>query len=391
MAIESERLAQTSGHNNNCAFYSFIPVFLKHLLNGDLDRLLTTSAYVTLLNTFREYYGLNESLTWDDVKTLSTVHTNPIDRELLWGNIFRFYLGTMLTNLQLNATHVDNLREAIFESIIRKFLNEDHLEPTEFNVATTNINYLRTLRENYQSSDQTLDVFMLNQSVDIAEYWRDNGYQNYCTGVATRSLQISSEELSCITSPLGFNLRAHKKVSVPNRERTPTIEFPLALSKDVEDNIATIEFVEVGNHWEVQMPTREEAQRHNRARREQPKTLPSNNEERKQIIQVEFTSLKTNPEERLIVEPLAPTPDSTKEKFTKASSLAEWNRQDKNYRKSNEILNQLIDSGNMKDFELYFNRLQKAIETEHDSEIKRISTEIKEVSPDEAPRSMMRV
>ena len=86
--------AQTSGFRNNCGFHCFA-LGLFNLDNKTLNNLINSpehkEKFELLRKNFTKYYGLDDSVTWNQLINLTKSLPNPLDIELMWGPVLRNY------------------------------------------------------------------------------------------------------------------------------------------------------------------------------------------------------------------------------------------------------------------------------------------------------------
>ena len=104
-------LSVASASGNNCLLHCFIHV-LFNLSAEKNDRVAQTSGYQKLLIHFQEYYGLDERPSREGIEKLNNDFPHPLEREVIWGPVFRKFLISVL-DLQVDndQAEIDDLKK----------------------------------------------------------------------------------------------------------------------------------------------------------------------------------------------------------------------------------------------------------------------------------------
>lgn len=92
------RKGACSARRHNCGAHALTHRFIKLLINGKLDALLTNPKYQFLLDTFKKVHAIpaETNLTWNHIKQLCCYYTHPYDREIVFGDVFREFFGEII-------------------------------------------------------------------------------------------------------------------------------------------------------------------------------------------------------------------------------------------------------------------------------------------------------
>ncbi|MGE3318676.1 MAG: hypothetical protein AB7I18_05215 [Candidatus Berkiella sp.] len=98
--LDFNKLCKVSGWHNNCGLNClshFLFDKLSSLPQGEFDLFIAANEeYVEILKTFKEYYGLNNNVGWQDILGLLRAHPAATDREALLAPVLRKHLGKIL-------------------------------------------------------------------------------------------------------------------------------------------------------------------------------------------------------------------------------------------------------------------------------------------------------
>jgi hypothetical protein len=97
IGLNENLLCKTTGWQNNCGLNCLTHFLYSKLEKDELQKLFEHNAeYNALLETFREYYALPDSPTWDDIKNILTSLETPADREAVFAPVLRKHLGNVM-------------------------------------------------------------------------------------------------------------------------------------------------------------------------------------------------------------------------------------------------------------------------------------------------------
>lgn len=100
IALDVNRLCKVSGWHNNCGLNCLTHFLFDKLSSmpvGEFDLFLAANPeYIAILDTFKEYYNLQNNYGWQDILGLLRAHPVPTDREALLAPVFRKHLGKLL-------------------------------------------------------------------------------------------------------------------------------------------------------------------------------------------------------------------------------------------------------------------------------------------------------
>jgi len=98
--LDFTKMCKVSGWHNNCGLNClshFLFDKLSALPASEFDLFIAANPeYISLLDTFKEYYGLRNNVGWQDILGLLRAHPAASDREALLAPVFRKHLGKLL-------------------------------------------------------------------------------------------------------------------------------------------------------------------------------------------------------------------------------------------------------------------------------------------------------
>lgn len=181
---QDERICHTTGFHYNCALH-----VLTHHMVAHIDEIIDYleddrfgAPYLALLETFREYYELPETFTWEHIKELVTNNPVPTDLEAIFGPALRKHLGKFLAQ--------QDLWDELYTMAFSDFLTTGNLLDNATPMFNANEEKFTELKDEFDLELTTLDMdaddyFALKNALQdrilakAKAYWITEGNQRY--------------------------------------------------------------------------------------------------------------------------------------------------------------------------------------------------------------------
>lgn len=302
--LDFNALCKTTGWYNNCGLNClthFLYNKLSKLPADGLDLFLVENPeYLSLLETFKEYYSISQEFGWHDLLNLMQSHPAATDQEAIFAPVLRSHLGKVLIEkaeelwsldasaaisaFRTTGTVADIAapiyysNKAFFDSqraaFEKAFIESLDAEPTALEIQTA-INKIKFNTDNmkiqgFEPKEQEVYEHVIFQRKTRLEehfhdeahiYWMTQGCQNYAKFVANlyNAVMISADQLQMLSER--FNIGV--EVYTPDSMRAALLDVNLANETHGAQSLPqrqfywTMKVLNMGLHWTYQEPDKD--------------------------------------------------------------------------------------------------------------------------------------
>lgn len=261
-----------SARHFNCAAHALTHRFVPHLLNGSMDEHFSTPSYQRLLSTFKNYHDLPDNFGWEHIKLLLNHFTDPYDREILFGDVFRQLFGEINEhNPEYKQSRKEHFQYILTSQILhslepadKEFLRKSHgvrafsLEFKKlFKILAGKTKPIDFLNQ-YNPETNTGFYDIPEVKAKISEFWENEGFKAWIDYIKSPFIFIPIDVLMNGAAALEFDVTAIIQGGI-SWSNIVTHGNDIVLQRPFSLSIFNLK----GAHYEVALDSVEEAITHN--------------------------------------------------------------------------------------------------------------------------------
>ncbi len=288
--LNEKLICKTSAVNNNCGLNCLTHFLYSKLQSGEAQFIHSDNPdYKALLETFQEYYSLENKLNLDELKKLLDEFNNPIDREIVMAPVLRQHLSKVLKGAaqelyaEAPAAISEYLREGVIEGVSAPLINANktffqQLKNT-YDQEMVNINHRPV--DSYErevaaqqlkiksatiNEENILDQVLFNRKNELLDslesnakaYWFSEGCSNYADyiGNLSKAIEVSADHLTILCQHLSIGVEVYTQDSIDTAKTNDRIRNIThgAQLLPAEEYPWLMRVYNSGIHWEYEEP-----------------------------------------------------------------------------------------------------------------------------------------
>ncbi len=297
--IDMTYLCKTTGWHNNCGLNCLTHFLIAKIVDGSAEQLFRSDKeYISLLQTFKQYYYLDGNLTIETLKQIIQAYPAATDREAIFGPVLRKQLEKVLSasaqvlwetdasaaiSEYLNTGEINDVSEPLFNANRSFLTNLKHdFDARLFSITDTRIlpkekeEAIERLRQNKLLTEADYTPERIKALVDLIRktsieddlqneahaQWMSVGCKNYAeyVGNLQNGVMVSAEHLSLLCQSLKIGLEVYTPASIAHANSSPqTMALTRGMQNVPDPSINYRWMMKVHNegiHWEYEEPNR---------------------------------------------------------------------------------------------------------------------------------------